>query len=476
MISIYNTQSKSKEQLMPIAEDKIQIFVCGPTVYDYIHIGNARTFVVFDAFVKYLRYRKFHVHYIQNITDIDDKIIKKAIENNKKPIDLAREFEEFFLDDIKNLGITSVNTYARATDHIKEVLAQVKKLINGGFAYEIPADGWYFDLSKFPEYGKLSGRKAASDEDAVSRIDENPNKRNVGDFCLWKFSKKDEPAWDFESGKSVEALSSPRAGRPGWHIEDTAITESYFGPQYDIHGGGQDLIFPHHEAETAQQESASGKKPFVRHWMHVAFLINKERKMSKSLGNFTTAHEMMEKYAKETIRFFILSGHYRKPLDFSDKNLIQAAAGSARLSDFYKKLKLIKNESEVNDNDIDTRKKLNLTKENFINALNDDFNTPEALSHLFGLVKEMNPKILKNEINKHLAGHIIEFLEETNDILGIISEENEHMPHEIKKLMERREELRQNEDYAEADKIRTQIENLGWKIEDTIYGSVAIKT
>src|SRR3989344_5285411 len=276
---INNTLTKQKEEFVPRENKKVKMFVCGPTVYDYIHIGNARTFVFFDVVAKYLRHSGYQVQYIQNITDIDDKIITRAKEINEDPLVFAKKYEEIFLEDMKALKVTAVtdyDQYARATDHIDEVVGQVKKLIEKGHAYLIEGDGYYFDLSTFPDYGKLSGRTVEMAEDAVSRVDENPDKRNRGDFTLWKFFKEGEPFWETKLGK----------GRPGWHIEDTAITEKYFGPQYDLHGAGQDLIFPHHEAEIAQQESASGIKPFVKYWMHSAFLVNKEKKMSKSLGNF----------------------------------------------------------------------------------------------------------------------------------------------------------------------------------------------
>src|SRR3989344_3403901 len=280
-MKIYNTLTKTKEDFTSREDKKVRMFVCGPTVYDHIHIGNARTFVFFDVVAKYLRHAGFEVQYIQNITDIDDKIIARAKEAEEDPLAFAKKYEEIFLADMKAIGVTAVNQFDRATDHIPEVTKQIKTLIEKEHAYLIEGNGWYFDLSTFPEYGKLSGRTAEMANDAVSRIDENDKKRNKGDFCLWKLSKPEEPAWESKLGQ----------GRPGWHIEDTAITEKYFGPQYDLHGAAQDLMFPHHEAEIAQQESASGLKPFVKYWMHSAFLVNKEKKMSKSLGHFITLNE-----------------------------------------------------------------------------------------------------------------------------------------------------------------------------------------
>jgi cysteinyl-tRNA synthetase len=248
VLKIYNTLTRKKEVFEPIHKGKVNLFVCGPTVYDYAHIGNAKTYTQFDMIAKYL-------------TDIDDKIIKRAEENSEDWKELSRRYEKIYKEDMESLGIDSVNKYARATDYIKEIVSQVQRLIKKGFAYKI-SDGWYFDLSKDKDYGKLAGRTSLDSEDSVSRIDENKGKRNAGDFCLWKFSKPGEPVWKSELGD----------GRPGWHIEDTSITEKEFGVQYDIHGGATDLIFPHHEAEIAQMESISGKKPLVRYWLHTGFL------------------------------------------------------------------------------------------------------------------------------------------------------------------------------------------------------------
>jgi len=327
MLKIYSTLTRKKEEFKPIKKNKIRFFVCGPTTYDYSHLGHAKTYVQFDVIVKYLRYKGYKVFYLQNITDIDDKIIKKAFEENTDWKKIAEKYEQAYLEDIKKLGVDSVNKYARATDYTKEIISQVKRLIKKGFAYKI-SDGWYFDLSKDKEYGKLAKRTAQEADDAVSRIDENTEKINKGDFCLWKFSKQNEPAWKTDIGN----------GRPGWHLEDTAITEKELGNQYDIHGGGLDLIFPHHEAEIAQMESISGKKPFVKYWLHTGFLqINKE-KMSKSLGNFLTIKEILRNYNKNIIRFLFISSHYRKPIDFSEETLRQAKNTLQKLNEFMVKL------------------------------------------------------------------------------------------------------------------------------------------
>ena len=447
------------------------MFVCGPTVYDFIHIGNARTFVFFDIVAKYFRFKGFDVEFIQNITDIDDRIIRRAQESGKEPQELAKEYEKYFLEDSEKLGISSVSKFARATKHIPEVIKQVKTLINKGHAYEIKDDpeklrngasGWYFDLKTFPEYGKLSGRTAEMADDAISRIDENENKRNRGDFCLWKFSKNNEPSWPAEFGN----------GRPGWHIEDTAITEKYFGSQYDLHGGGQDLIFPHHEAEIAQQESASGLKPFVKYWMHSAFLVNNAKKMSKSLDNFATAREIIEKYPTEAIRFFLLSAHYRTPLDFNDDALNQAEAATNRIGEFVSRMQNIETGDSVNPELSGITEKLH---DNIEAAFDDDFNIAKVFGEIFEAIKKLNIAADNGKLDEFTAKSVVELLNNFNKVLGIIPASQSPIPDEVKKLTDEREVFRKDKNFSEADKLRTEIESLGYEIKDTIYGSLIKK-
>ena len=467
---LYNTLTKTKESFVPRKDGKIQMFVCGPTVYDYIHIGNARTFVFFDVVAKYLRSSYFaeaskdkegyEVDYIQNITDIDDKIINKAKQENKPWKEVADFYFEKFKKDLEALGVTTPK-YIRATDHIPEVVRQVLALLDKGNAYIIENDGIYFDLSTFPDYGKLSGRTANIANDAVSRIDDSDKKRNRGDFALWKFSQESDPSW----------LAPFGAGRPGWHIEDTAITECFFGPQYDIHGGGQDLIFPHHEAEITQQESASGLKPFVKYWMHVAFLINKDEKMSKSLGNFETVNELLKKYPKEVLRFYLLSGYYRSPLDYSDSMLKQSQAAVNRIAEFIQKLKLIKSdlEAKLPSSILETAKK------QFTEAMSDDFNTPEAFAAIFEMIRTVNPLLVENRVGKKQAEEILKLLKEIDDTTGIIPTKQQKIPAEVQELVQKREKSREEKNYDESDKIRAQINDLGYEIEDTIYGPLVVK-
>jgi len=464
MMRIYNTLTKKSEELIPRSAGKVQMFVCGPTVYDLVHIGNARTFVFFDAFAKYLRLRGLEVEYLQNITDIDDKIIAKAQAEKIAAAEVANEFEKEFMTDMSALGVTGVTRYARATDHIPQVIEQVKKLINSGHAYQIK-DGWYFDVKKFAGYGKLSGRSVEMAEDGVSRIDESGEKHNKADFCLWKFSMADgEPAWDSEDlGR----------GRPGWHIEDTAITEHYFGPQYDIHGGGQDLIFPHHEAEIAQQESASGLEPFVQYWMHVAFLVNKGGKMAKSKGNFTTVRRLAEQYSKETIRQYLFSADYRTPLEFSDDALESFKSAQDNLKKSLRRMMVF---NERNAFDIDapgSAEKLMAIAEEISVALEDSFNTASAIGLWSGLVSQANQLIDEKKFDSKAYEVFKKTAEEINTVLGIIPEVSAmDTPADIADLIRQREKCRSSMDWSGADDIRKQIESKGYTLDDTPYGPI----
>ncbi|MEK7194773.1 MAG: cysteine--tRNA ligase [Patescibacteria group bacterium] len=460
---IYNTLSRTTEELTA-PNKKLNMFVCGPTVYDHIHAGNARTFVVFDVVAKYLRHRGFDVDYVQNITDVDDKIIKRAQEHDVDPLAFARDYEERFKEDMKAISVDSPR-YERATDYIPQIIQQVKTLIDKGNAYFIEGDGWYFDLKTFPEYGKLSGRTAQMADDGVSRIDENSNKRNVGDFCLWKLSKPGEPVWETELG----------AGRPGWHIEDTAITEKKFGSQYDIHGGGRDLMFPHHEAEITQMESISGKKPFVRYWIHAGFLENKSEKMSKSLGNFTKLNELLGKYSKEAIRFFFLSAHYHAPLDFSEQALDAAEAATQRIREFRNKSAAVITKTEGGELGAFATKTYELS----IEALDNDFNTPIALSVLFEFLRAANIAFTNQTVGKKDISGIIKILNLFgHQALGIVPIDTNYgnLPDKIQNLIDQREEARQKKDFASSDQLREQINRAGFSIDDTPYGPLIKRT
>ena len=447
-LKVYNTLSRKKEIFKPIKDKKVNLFICGITPYDFAHIGHAKTYIQFDIIVKYLRWLGYKVFYLQNITNIDDKIIQRAQGGKKDPLKLSEFYEKRYHEDMKRLQVNSINKYAKATDYISEIISQVQRLIKKGYAYRI-SDGYYFDLAKFNDYGKLAKRTHQEAEDSISRIDENIEKRNKGDFCLWKFSKPKEPSWK----------SDLQNGRPGWHLEDTAITEKEFGSQYDVHGGAVDLIFPHHEAEIAQMESISGKKPMVKYWLHTAFLNIDKKKMSKSLQNFVTIREALEKYDSKTIRYFFASNHYRTPINFSYDSLEQSKNTLSRINDFVHKLKV----SNAKDNISLIQK----TKEKFIKAMNNDFDTPKALSVIFDFIRKVN----KNGGSKKTY----EFMLAVDGIFNILTIEDLKMPKEIAKLMEEREKSRNNKDWKKADEIRNKIIELGYIIEDSEKGPIVKK-
>ncbi len=458
MIRLYNTLSEKKETLRKTGRRPLKLFVCGPTVYDHPHIGNVRTFVMFDLLVKYLRKAGREVFYLQNITDIDDKIINRAKEEKNTSEKIARHFEALYLKYMKELKVTAVNKYARATDYIPQIITQIKTLIKKGNAYRIEGDGWYFDLTTFPDYGKLAHRTITAANDGVSRIDMSDQKRNAGDFCLWKFSKPGEPRWESDLG----------SGRPGWHIEDTAITDHFFGPQYDVHGGALDLKFPHHEAEIAQQESASGKKPFVKLWLHAGFLEVQGQKMSKSLGNFMTIPDLLKACPADAFRMMVFSHHYRSPMDYTKelaetakKNLYTFGALCVKLERVTGPAPKIK------------KAKINLKsyEKKFWKMLDDDFNTPKALSVLFDLINETNKAL--PALTKDDAERIRAFIIGTLQVFSI-DELLPKVPPQVVQLSQRRELFRRNKQFVQADELRKQIEVLGYVVEDTSKGPLVL--
>ncbi len=454
-MKIYNTMSRKKEQFKPMNDQRVKLFVCGPTVYDDAHIGHGRTYISFDMIKRYLEYKGYSVFYLQNVTDIDDKIINRSAEVDADPEVLARKFEKRYQEDMEALGVNGVNLFARATDHVPEIISQIETLIEKGFAYET-STGVYFDEAKFENFGKLSRRNL---EDLnVHRVNIDQTKKNPGDFALWK-KRDEEPLWDSPWG----------TGRPGWHIEDTAITEEYFGPQYDIHGGGLDLIFPHHEAEIAQMEAASGKSPMVRYWMHTGFLNVSGEKMSKSLGNFITIRDLLEDHDPQVFRFFVLSTHYRSPIDFSEKTLDQAAKSLKRIQKTVEKLNELLDSSAGNDDDYFS----GLLKDyriKFLESMDNDFNTPEALAHIFNFVKELNKAFEDKTPSEKVLKDIISFFNEFGEIMGfdlaVKSNDGDISGELLDIIKDVRQKLREKKEWALSDDIRGRLNDLGIDVED----------
>ncbi len=432
----------------------LKFFVCGPTVYDYSHIGHARTYIVFDSFVKYLRFLKNKVFYLQNITDIDDKIISRAKDRNIRPERLAKQFEKEYLKDIRALNVNSVNKYAPASKHIKEIQKQIAALFKKGFAYETK-NGVYFKVKKFKNYGKLS-KQNLSELRHGYRTETDPQKKDPLDFALWK-KTKEIIGWDSPWGW----------GRPGWHIEDTAITEKYFGPQYDIHGGANDLKFPHHESEIAQQESASGKKPLVKIWMHTGFLLTKGDKMSKSLNNFITIREFLKKNSSNDLRMLVLSHHYRSPVDYNSEVLAQTKKSLKNIEEFITTLKFVELRGANKKGEADAKKIEEKFENNFKHAMSDDFNTPKAFSEIFNLINQINPIVwrLSKEEAREIKASITRYLKLFEINLAPVK-----IPLKIAKLAQKRQLLRENKHFVPADGLRIKIERLGYLIKDTPLG------
>ncbi|WP_292881677.1 cysteine--tRNA ligase [Methanobrevibacter sp. UBA188] len=442
-MDVYSTLTRSKEDFVTINKNRVNLFVCGPTVYDDAHIGHGRTYISFDTIKRYLEYSGYAVFYIQNITDIDDKIINRSKESGIPAHELARKFERRYIED------NGVNLFARATDHVDEILDQIQRLIDKGFAYETE-DGVYFEIEKFPEFGKLSNRNIEELESHRDLAD--TTKKNPQDFALWKKREGvDEPTWPSPWGD----------GRPGWHIEDTAITEYYFGPQYDAHGGGLDLIFPHHEAEITQMEAVSGKAPMVKFWLHTGFLNVNGEKMSKSLNNFITIRELLKDYAPETFRFFVLSTHYRSPIDFSKDSLHQSEKSLDRIRKYYELLDI-----EVGDESYESDV-LAPHKKEFFDSMDDDFNTPKAIAAIFGLINDTKNELdsLSDDDKKAIKS----FLDDAAHIFGVsfeLEDVNAGSDDLLDLISEVRSELRANKQYDLSDKIRDSLQSLGYEIND----------
>ena len=465
MLKLYNTLTKQIEEFVPLNPPNVGMYICGPTVYDYFHIGNARTFIMADIIRRYLEYKAYNVKFIMNLTDIDDKIIKKSIEEKIPASDVAGKYSKAFFDDIKRLRIKPATLYPKATEHIDEILGMIKALIDNGSAYNVDGNVFY-NVGAFKQYGKLSGKKI-DELESGARVEVMEEKQNPLDFALWKKSKEGEPFWKSEWGN----------GRPGWHIECSAMSCKHLGETFDIHAGGNDLIFPHHENEIAQSEAAT-KKPFVKYWLHFGFLnINKE-KMSKSLGNFFTAREVLAKYSAEAIRLFFAQAHYRGPVDFTSELLDSAEKGLEKLKNLRSTIEsaISKNKPGGTNPEFDFKS----FEDRFSEAMDEDFNTPQAVAVIFDFVKEANRTIAEKEnIHNNFYITVKNFLSKTaGDVLGIISFEEKEVKQDsllenelIKILIDIRLKAKNEKNFQLADDIRKKLENLGITLKDTKEGT-----
>lgn len=438
------------------------MFVCGPTVYDHSHIGHARTYLAYDIIARYLRSKGYSLFYLMNITDVDDKIIDRANASGEDPLQMADRFTKEFMRDMGALGITSVNLYAKASEHVPEIIAQIETLIERKFAYQVNGDV-YYDVSKFPSYGELSGQKI--EQLVMHRIDPDPKKRNVVDFALWKSQKPGEPAWDSPWGK----------GRPGWHIEDTAITTNYFGPTYDLHGGGLDLVFPHHEAEIAQAEAATGVKPLVRFWMHAGLLMTLGERMGHSMGNFITIDEMLRNRDAEALRLYYAMRHYRSQLEFDESDIAQAEQVLDKLRAVYNQFEALFESLNRADQskDEEIQRLSSEATQRFAEAMDDDFNTPRALASLIAYAKDIEP-YASRPIGRGSVELVVKTFDYFGSVFGILQPTNASVDRAfeglLKVLLKMREDARKSGDWAAADTIRDNLTKLGVGLEDTPAG------
>lgn len=460
-MKIYNTLTRRKETLKTITEGEVKIYACGPTVYNFIHIGNARPLCVFDTMRRYMEYRGLKVNFVQNFTDIDDKIIRRANEEGTDYKTVSEKYIEEFWKDAKGMNIREATVHPKATENIDEIISIIETLVEKGFAYPVENGDVYFSPKKFNEYGKLS-HQPLEDLEAGARINIGELKKEPMDFALWKGAKEGEPYWESPWGK----------GRPGWHIECSAMVRRYLGETIDIHCGGQDLIFPHHENEIAQSECCNGVS-FANYWMHNGYINVDNVKMSKSLGNFFTVREVAEKYGYEPIRYLMISSQYRSPINYSIDIIEQCKASLVRLYNCRDSLDfaaanavdaLPENAQEIKDT-------LNSRREQFIKAMDDDLNTADAISSVFELVRDINTSVITDKPSAELVRFATELFDELTGVLGLVyNRKTESLDSEIEALIEARQEARKNKNWAQADRIRDELKAQGIVLEDTPQG------
>jgi len=463
-VKLYNTLTKRKEEFVPLKPGEVTMYSCGPTVYNYFHIGNARPFVVFDVLRRFLEYRGYKVRFVQNFTDIDDKMIRRANEEGKTVSEIADRYIKEYYIDARGLGIKEPTIAPRATENIDAIIDMIKTLVDKGYAYETGGDV-YFKTSMFEEYGKLSGHKL-EDLEAGARIGVDERKENAMDFALWKAQKPGEPAWDSPWGK----------GRPGWHIECSAMANRFLGETIDIHSGGQDLIFPHHENEIAQSEACNGKV-FARYWLHNGFININNEKMSKSRGNFFTVRDIAKHYDYEVIRYFLLSAHYRSPINFSDAMLEQAQSALNRIYECRDNLNFLLSNAKKDTFEEDIYQGLAVYRDRFIEAMEDDLNTADGLAAIFELVREINTRITADsDVGKKTISASLDLLNELTGVLGIMRKEQDvELDDDIRALIEERQKARAEKDFRRADEIRDRLREMGIELQDTTQGVKVIK-
>lgn len=458
-MKIFNTMTRKKEEFVPLDKNEVKIYACGPTVYNYIHIGNARPLCVFDVLRRYLEYRGYNVRFVQNFTDVDDKIIKRANEEGLTFEEVSKKYIEEFWTDANGLNFKDATVHPKATENIDEIINIIKTLEEKGYAYAVDGDVYYRTL-KFKDYGKLS-HQPIEDLQSGARIAIGEKKENPLDFALWKAAKEGEPYWDSPWGK----------GRPGWHIECSAMNKRYLGDSIDIHCGGKDLVFPHHENEIAQSEAANDA-PFAKYWMHNGYINVDNVKMSKSLGNFKTVREIANVYGYEVIRYFLISSHYRSPINYSIDIIEQCQSALDRLYTCRESLDFaIKNAKSDIDDDEEILKLIASAKDEFIKAMDDDLNTADGIAAVFNLVSTINTEIINKEVSLNVCKKAAEMFDELTGVLGLLyNRKSNDIDDDIEKLIEQRQTARANKDWATADKIRDELKAKGIILKDTPQG------
>lgn len=463
-MKIFNTMSRRKEEFIPVDPNEVKIYACGPTVYNFIHIGNARPLCVFDVLRRYLEYRGYNVKFVQNFTDVDDKIIKRANEENCTFEEISEKYIKEFWTDAHGLNFKDATVHPKATENIDEIIEIIKTLEEKGYAYAVDGDVYYRTL-KFKDYGKLS-HQPIDDLQSGARIAVGDKKEDPLDFALWKAAKEGEPYWDSPWGK----------GRPGWHIECSAMNKRYLGNTIDIHCGGQDLIFPHHENEIAQSEAANGCM-FSKYWMHNGYINVDNVKMSKSLGNFKTVREIADVYGYEVIRYFLISSHYRSPINYNLEIIEQCKSALERLYNCRESLDFsIKNAKTDIADDNEILALIDSRKEQFINSMDDDLNTADGIAAVFDLVSDINTKIINKEVSKNVCQKAADMFDELTGVLGLVyNRKSNDINDDIEKLIEERQQARANKDWATADRIRDELKAQGITLKDTPQGVTWVK-